>query len=448
MLSLVVRRVAHALALLSAFAPATAQQASPTRAPRSPVHLALDSVADIDLLVRELITHGRAADALTLIGKLDPATQQAFEIRYLKAQALRANGKPRQALDIYNALLANNSTTVLIRLELAQTYVEIGEFLLAEQNFRLALADDIAPADATRVRSYLIALNRANGVRGSFEIALAPDSNVNAASGLRRINIGGLWFTLDDKAKKHRGVGLAVAGGIEARGEVDGLRYVASAYGRAREYSGRDYDDELVGVSLGPELVANASRFSLSGIFEHRRFGGLALYNASGMSLASHFAGRGEVAYDGAMLVQHYDYFNNRQAPSTLVGGELRRTDYISAQAFWLLRAGASRSTSAAPVAAYDAFNIGVGYYSTFPLETTVYVEPQIRLTRYNLDDPIFHTLRRDNLGSITIRLTKQNWSWQGFRPYLEVEQAYNQSNIPIQSFWRTGVRFGLRRSI
>lgn len=406
------------------------------------------SVSELDSALRALVNQGRSRDALALIAKLDPATRNLFEIRYLKAQALRQTGKPREALDIYNDLLANDSTLVLIRLELAQTYTEIGEFVLAEQNFRLALAGNIAPADVPLVRAYLVQLNHANGVQGGLEFAIAPDSNINAATGLRRINIGGLWFTLNDTARHHSGVGVAAAGNVEVRGEVGGLRYVAGGYGRIREYGGSDYDDELIGFSAGPELVTQASRFSLSGVIEHRRYGGAALYTAPGLSFVAHIAEHGAVAYDAALLVQHYDYVRERQPPATLVGGEVRRTTYISARALWLLRLGLSHSASTAPISAYNAANLGVGYYSTLPHGMTIYVEPQLRFTQYDLEEPVFGIKRRDTLAAITVRMTKQDWSWHGFIPYFEVDQSVNNSNIDIQSFSRTGLRFGMRRSL
>ena len=148
---------------------------------------------------------------------------------------------------------------------------ELGACRQAE--FPIGSAGDIARA--AECRAYLVQLNHANGVQGGLEFAIAPDSNINAAHGAAADQHRRPVVYVSRAPQR----GWSGAANVEVR-----LRYIAGGYGRIREYGGSDYDDELIGFSAGPELVTQASRFSLSGV-EGRAMEVLALYTAPGRAL-------------------------------------------------------------------------------------------------------------------------------------------------------------------
>ena len=96
-----------------------------------------------------------------------------------------------------------------------------------------------------------------------FGAAIAPDSNMNAASGEKTLWLdtpfGRLPFTLDDDVSRKSGVGVSVWGGGEYQyplGPAWRLRSGADA--SAREYKGGAFDSQSVSAHLGPRRLIDA----------------------------------------------------------------------------------------------------------------------------------------------------------------------------------------------
>lgn len=88
-----------------------------------------------------------------------------------------------------------------------------GQFLLkgdydnADRQFRFARAGDIDDAVKGNVDRFLSAINRLR--EWTVNVALAPDTNQNAATSASQVNIFGLPFALGQGARKTSGIGLA-----------------------------------------------------------------------------------------------------------------------------------------------------------------------------------------------------------------------------------------------
>ncbi len=100
-----------------------------------------------------------------------------------------------------------------MHLELARAFFLKREDDLSREHFERVLAGGPPPAMVANIRRFLEAMRARRRWSGRFGATLAPDSNVNAASGSDIIYIGGLPFRRDADAGTRSGVGAILWGG-------------------------------------------------------------------------------------------------------------------------------------------------------------------------------------------------------------------------------------------
>ena len=304
------RRIRPALravlaALLLACAPAAAQEATD------------DLAAQVER-ARELIFAGRPLTALALLRPLARRHGDDTDVLFFRGMAAAAAAageagmaeEARRALHdeavaSYRRILEGQPDLAGARLELARVLFERGrclgepddllEHLLgddcdaAAHHFRRALAGDLPPDIAAAVERFLAAIRARKRVSGSFDMALAPDSNVNAGtsarsfpSRLRNVFTGeALEFDLDEQARETSGVGAVVSTSGEYRhplawrlaaDQATRLRLGVSLY--RREYRNRRFDDMTLEFYAGPQLLFPRGHASLLARVDRRWFGG------------------------------------------------------------------------------------------------------------------------------------------------------------------------------
>jgi len=99
-----------------------------------------------------------------------------------------------------------------LRLELARVAAQMGRIGAAERELRAAQASGLPPEVERMVRFYAASLRATKRFGGSFELALAPDSNVNRATRSDALGTVLGTMTLDQDARAHSGTGLAARG--------------------------------------------------------------------------------------------------------------------------------------------------------------------------------------------------------------------------------------------
>ena len=174
-----------------------------------------------------------------------------------------------EAIRLFRSILVNRPELVRVRLELARAFFFKGEDWLARRHFEQVLAGKPPEAVAANINRFLRIMRARRRWDAWFGAALAPDSNLGAASGDRTILLdtpfGRLPFRLDDPAQRRSGVGVSVWSGGEYQyplGPQTRLR--AGAGASAREYKGRDFDRRTAYAHIGPRrLLDERSEASL-----------------------------------------------------------------------------------------------------------------------------------------------------------------------------------------
>ena len=190
------------------------------------------------------------------------------------------SGKVRDALldaaiEALHTMLVQDPGLVRARLELARAFFLKGKDSLARRHFEQVLAGDLPPAVVANVQRFLIRIRARKRWSVYFGAALAPDSNIGAASDERfiQIHVGGvpLAFRRDQEELTTSGVGLSLWTGGEYQHPLgERVRLRAGGDLSRREYAGAWFDQTNLGLHAGPRWLAGA-RTDLSVLGSARR---------------------------------------------------------------------------------------------------------------------------------------------------------------------------------
>ena len=224
------------------------------------------------------------------------AGMEALDAAHAATDRQARDEKLDEAIANFRAILVNRPELVRVRLELARAFFLKQEDTLARRHFEQVLAGKPPEAVAANIQRFLNVMRARRRWTAHFGAAIAPDSNLNAASDNRTILVdtplGRLPFTLDDGAARKSGIGVSVWGGGEyqyplgAPGSGSGAgrwRLRSGANASIREYKGGTFDRHSLSAHLGPRrlidarteasLLATVDRQWTAGMPETDRFG-------------------------------------------------------------------------------------------------------------------------------------------------------------------------------
>ena len=224
------------------------------------------------------------------------ATGQRFRAGMEALDAAHATGdwetrdeKLDEAIAAFRAILVDHPEFVRVRLELARAFFLKEEDTLARRHFEQVLAGDVPLAVAANIARFLRIMRGRRRWEARFGMAIAPDSNLNAASGSRTIFLdtpfGRLPFTRQGDIAPKSGLGVSFWGGGEYQYPLgDGRwRLRSGADASIREYKGGTFDRHFLSAHLGPRrlidarteasLLATVDRQWTAGAPETDRFG-------------------------------------------------------------------------------------------------------------------------------------------------------------------------------
>ena len=246
--------------------------------------------------VRGLVRQGRFDEALAVLRPLAEAHPERREVLFLHglaaAQSATRPGRTEddrerlldEAISSFRTVLIDRPELVRVRLELARAFFLGSKDTLARRHFERVLAGDLPPAVIANVQRFLREIRARRRWSFYFGAALAPDSNIGAASDERFIQILGLPFRRDAEELTTSGVGLSLWTGGEYQHPLgDRLRLRAGGDVSRREYGGSAFDQTLLSVHVGPRwlagertevsLLGNASRRLVAGDGDYDDFG-------------------------------------------------------------------------------------------------------------------------------------------------------------------------------
>lgn len=190
----------------------------------------------------------------------------------------------------YRAVLAEKPDAGPVRLALADVMMKRGAARQARAELRVAQRYGL-PTDVLRaVNRSELALRSARRLGGSIELVGVADSNINRATSLNTVNLGGLPFDLTPDARRQRGLGLAVSSQVFWRPQLAShLNLVAVAAESANFFKQTQFNDVAANARLGLEWTRTAARIRLGGSASRRWFGGNLYSRDVGLDAAGFF---------------------------------------------------------------------------------------------------------------------------------------------------------------
>jgi tetratricopeptide (TPR) repeat protein len=400
------------------------------------------------LALRLLIQHQQWRTGLALLQTLPPSVRRQPGYLYLEAQIFRKIGHRREAIDLYSRLLTDDPTRQAARLELAQTYFEVRDDRSSEQYFRLALSGELSAADATLVHQYLAAIRQRGSWKFTLSAAIAPDSDLNAASSIRSVELFGLPFDVNANARAKSGVSSSVEASADRSIPVMGpYRLEVGGYGRYLYNSGGLFNQATVGAYAGPQVVIGERVFSLLGGVEHFDYSNRTLYNAGRISLNASVPTEPTVLYQGSLAVQRLSFPSYPGFDAWLTSVSGTRTKFLSPTRFWSVAATVGENDAASAAQTYRLGQVSVGYFQTLPLGLGFYVSPSVTIKDFRGADLIFDRHRTDYELSLTGRLIDKAISFDGFSPFVGGALSRVRSTVGFYSYPRARMEIGITRS-
>ncbi len=170
------------------------------------------TAADLFNLAERLASRGATEQAATILTALsdDPNVDVRNEAQFRHSKLLESSGDSTSAAVLLRRILDEKPRAAPVRLELAQLLDRLGDKGGAWRQIRAVQSAGLPPAVARLVDRYSEALRAQRPFGASFEIALAPDSNINRAT--RSDTLGTVLgdFKIDKASKARSGTGVSL----------------------------------------------------------------------------------------------------------------------------------------------------------------------------------------------------------------------------------------------
>jgi hypothetical protein len=387
----------------------------------------------------------RTAEAAyrALTGNRDP--QLRAEARFRLGMMLAdQRHEYRSAAIEFRHILDEQPKSARVRLELARVLALMGNVGAAEREFRAAEAAGLPLQVQQMVRFYANALATRKSLGGNIEMAIVPDSNVNRAT--RSDTLGTVLgnFTLGKDARERSGIGLSLRGqGYVRRAMAQGANLLVRVSGSADIYRYSQFDDFILAVQAGPELLSGTDRITLS-VGPAWRWYGIEPYSLTigGAANWQHPLGKRTLLRldGGAGRITNRRNALQDGASYSLAGGVDRA---LTARSGGGLQISASRQTARNP--GYGDVTAGISGYAFRELgRTTAVLGFGYRRLEADARLVLYPKRRVDEQVSLTASGTWRALQIMGFAPFTRLRLERNRSTVGLYDYKRAAAEFGI----
>jgi tetratricopeptide (TPR) repeat protein len=392
-----------------------------------------------------LINNNRLDDAKRLLDHDLVAHPEDSELLFLRAMVAVAQKDYDTAISLFRRILVREPDAERVRLELARTFFLKGDYDNADRQFRFARAGDIDDTVKANIDHFLGAINRLRQWTVNFSLALAPDTNQNAATSASQVNIYGLPFALDQGARKQSGVGVAGdIGGEWSPLLIDNLKARIGGDLARTDYSGGKFDDMTLSGYAGPQFLFQDWDLSLLGTGFQRWYANQDYLSGFGGKIAADYGITSDLLVSAAFGGQAVsdDFIPEQSGP--LYSTQLTGTYVLSPSSLVQLQLGFNRQDAQIGAYSYSGVWLGGGYSQDLPFGFSAGFQPSYFITRYDDALAAFGKTRADNAIMLAFTLLNRRFDYHGFTPRFSYVFTDQHSNIPLYSFTRSQFQIGL----
>ncbi len=408
--------------------------------------------AAIDLLRPHLSTDARAVDLLFETGLATLGAVQATA----PSEAATREALLDASIAIFRAILAEHPEFVRVRLELARAFFLRGRDGLARRHFEHALAASPPAPVVANINRHLAEMQARKRWTGYFGMALAPDTNIGAASASETVELDvfgqRLPFTLDDGGEQS-GVGLALwAGGERQEPLATNWRLRLGGDVFLRDYAGSRFDRMGLGGHVGPRWLINprseasllltARRDWQSGDPSSRSLG---FRLEASRRLSPRLSGR----LGASWTEKRHDDSTHLDGPTTDLSAGLSWAMTPTLQAD--IRAGWARERPEVEDLRSRTQRASFGLSAALPRAFSVSGTLTGRWTGYEgpgrpPTNVLDGAAREDATRSLRVSVLKRDFTIRGFSPQLSVTHERRGSNAQQADYRRTGAEISFVR--
>lgn len=404
------------------------------------------AATDLFALADQARKAGEINDAIQLYDALarDPDDDIRAEARFRKGMMLADVHRYADAAVAFRALLDDKPDALRVRLELARVLAAAGDEAGARRNLRQAPAGQL-PADvALAVAQFANALRSTKRLGGSFEVALAPDTNINRATAARTLDTVVAPLTLSDDARARSGIGARLtAQGFAKLAVTDDLSILPRLAGAASLYRQRAFDDVSGSALIGLEWQHLGARWSPSVGETWRWYGGhlYARTDTAALDWLHRLGSRTQLAASGS--ISRAAYVRNDLQNGMIYDLNLTAEHALGLRSGMSLTLSGTRQTARDPGYATTAGGGSMLVWRDLD-KTTVFASLNLRRTIGDARLFLFPNARREWLISGRAGATFRGLAVRSFAPLIRFGYECNISTVGIYDYRRAAGEVGL----
>jgi hypothetical protein len=397
--------------------------------------------------VRAAIATGNYDAARRVLSDLLLANPADVEANFLLAETDLAQSDYDAAIVRLRMLLIDHPTLTRVRLDYALALFDAHEDDNAEYNFRLVLAADVPDAVRDNVLRFLHAIRARRRYQFGIAASVAPDTNINAGTGLSEITLFGLPFTPSESLQKKSGVGALVQVSGEDRYPLtEDVRWRTGAVLWRAEYPGGHFDDMIFRTTAGPQLLLENWDLSALGVYTQRWYGNDPFYGGAGPRIEATYHGFSRWRIEGdaedLFLGYHTETFEN----GDYISANLYPNYYFDTTTFVRPIFGIFNQQVASAAFANTGYRLGLMFHHEFAHGISTEFQGEVFLAYFDAPNPTFGTTRRDQTLRLQASIYRRDWIVFGFNPVLTYILTRNDSNQDLFSYRRNQVEIGFTK--
>lgn len=333
------------------------------------------------------------------------------------------------------------------RLELAGVLDKMGDHEGAWRQVRAIRSAGLPPAVARLVDRYSEALRARRPVGASFEVAIAPDTNINRAT--RSSTLGTVLgdFDIADAGKAKSGIGLSLHGQAYRRFPIaPKVNLLARVSGLANLYRRSQFNDIAADVAAGPEFDFGRDSLQLEVGLTRRWYGQKPFLRSARLGgTMSHAIGSRTVARvsGSAALVDNEmsDLQDGKDYSASLsIERALSPTTGIAATG------SISREALKDPGYSTTGWRAGLTAWRDLGRMTAT-VSTEAGALHADERLLLFPERREDRYRRLSVAATFRQLHYHGFAPVLRFSIERNRSTIAFYDYRRTRAEIGLAKA-
>lgn len=406
--------------------------------------------AEMFEIAEQLARRGETAAAERILAALsaDSDADIRLEARFRRSKLLQARGANVEAAVLLRQIVDSRPTAVPARLELAQLLHKMGDTDSAWRQMRAAQSAGL-PRDVARlIDRYSEALRAARPYGATFEIAMAPDSNINRATRLDSLGTVVGDFEIGDDSKAKSGIGLSTRGQVYRRFALGygPVTMLARVSGMADTYRRSDYNDMAIELSGGPEWRFGRNQLNFELGAGQRWYGHKPFQRSARASVSfSHpFGGRtlARIVASAAKIDNRVNDLQDGRVYSASLSLERALTPTFGA----IGTIAADRQDLRDPGYATTSWRAGLNLWRDLG-RLTVSAGAEIGRTRADERLLLFPDRRSDHYSKLSFGAAFRQLALGGFAPLARLTIERNRSSIAFYDYRRVRTELGVVRA-